>query len=278
MAPPAPPSVRKIARELGIDLTRVQGSEAGGRIRMADVRAYIQQLQELAFQAARAIRAKALRQRRPAASGDYRFLQVGSRSTREIVTAAANRQPPDGGVLDDHSENQSIRRRRYHRTPFASRETYRGLREKWCPPDLDFIHPVGSGASLEKISQANASLDETSRRIIYKDYCHIGIAVDTEGGLIVPVAARCGQKKPVAAFRELQDLTEKTRAAKNCARRTARRHLYDFQSREYRRQPLHADYLRAPGGDPGRRPGTEQAGRRRRKDRRAHHAAAVPGL
>ncbi|HKX51685.1 MAG TPA: biotin/lipoyl-containing protein, partial [Candidatus Binatia bacterium] len=47
MAPPAPPSVRRIAHELGIDLTRVRGSEAGGRIRMADVRAYIQQLQEL---------------------------------------------------------------------------------------------------------------------------------------------------------------------------------------------------------------------------------------
>src|SRR5205814_1686059 len=45
VAPAAAPSVRKIARELGIDLSRVRGSERGGRIVMADVRAYIQRLQ-----------------------------------------------------------------------------------------------------------------------------------------------------------------------------------------------------------------------------------------
>ena len=47
--PPAPPAMRKIARELGIDLTRVKGSEAGGRINLGDVRDYIQRLQQIAF-------------------------------------------------------------------------------------------------------------------------------------------------------------------------------------------------------------------------------------
>src|SRR4029434_10587087 len=45
-APPASPSIRKIAGDLGIDLTRVKGSEAGGRIVLSDVRAYIQRLQQ----------------------------------------------------------------------------------------------------------------------------------------------------------------------------------------------------------------------------------------
>src|SRR5262245_6252997 len=48
--PPAAPSIRKLARDLDIDLTRVRGSEAGGRIVLADLRAYIQKLQELASQ------------------------------------------------------------------------------------------------------------------------------------------------------------------------------------------------------------------------------------
>ena len=48
--PPASPSIRKLARDLGIDLTRVQGSEPGGRITLADVRAYIQRLQQIAFE------------------------------------------------------------------------------------------------------------------------------------------------------------------------------------------------------------------------------------
>ncbi len=50
MAPPASPAIRKIARELDLDLTRVRGSEAGGRINMADLRAYVRKLQDLAFQ------------------------------------------------------------------------------------------------------------------------------------------------------------------------------------------------------------------------------------
>src|SRR4029434_2031868 len=52
--PPAPPTIRKIARELGIDLTRVRGSEAGGRITMSDLRASLQRLQQTAFQSAAA--------------------------------------------------------------------------------------------------------------------------------------------------------------------------------------------------------------------------------
>ncbi|HEX6768128.1 MAG TPA: biotin/lipoyl-containing protein, partial [Candidatus Binatia bacterium] len=47
MAPPASPAIRKIARELDIDLTRVRGSEAGGRINLADLRSYVQKLQQM---------------------------------------------------------------------------------------------------------------------------------------------------------------------------------------------------------------------------------------
>ena len=65
--PPAAPAIRKIARELGIDLTRVKGSEAGGRIVLEDLRAYIDRLQRLAFEAkAAATEAPADRGPRPA--------------------------------------------------------------------------------------------------------------------------------------------------------------------------------------------------------------------
>jgi pyruvate dehydrogenase E2 component (dihydrolipoamide acetyltransferase) len=50
--PPAPPSVRKIARDLGIDLTKIKGSEAGGRINLGDLRDYVQRLQQIAFHSA----------------------------------------------------------------------------------------------------------------------------------------------------------------------------------------------------------------------------------
>ena len=51
--PAASPSIRRLARELGLDLRRIQGSENGGRIVMEDVRAYIQRLHRLAAQARR---------------------------------------------------------------------------------------------------------------------------------------------------------------------------------------------------------------------------------
>ncbi|HEX6801659.1 MAG TPA: biotin/lipoyl-containing protein, partial [Candidatus Binatia bacterium] len=50
MPPPAAPSIRKLARELDIDLTRIRGSEAGGRTVLADLRDYIKKLQQRAFQ------------------------------------------------------------------------------------------------------------------------------------------------------------------------------------------------------------------------------------
>ncbi|MGH7817032.1 MAG: biotin/lipoyl-containing protein, partial [Candidatus Binatia bacterium] len=74
MAPPAAPSIRKIARELDIDLNRVKGSEAGGRISLADLRAYIQRLQQLAFQgtaAAQAPTAPAVASATPAEAIDF---------------------------------------------------------------------------------------------------------------------------------------------------------------------------------------------------------------
>ena len=57
------------------------------------------------------------------------------------------------------------------------------------------------GRALKNHPRANASIDETSLEIVYKDYCHIGVAVDTEGGLIVPVLRDVDKKDLVAAFR-----------------------------------------------------------------------------
>ena len=108
-APPASPSIRKIAGDLGIDLTRVKGSEAGGRIVLSDVRAYIQRLQQRPLEEAK----DAPRHRFTTGSGSaakraHRFRQMGSHSTGTDVASEANRQPPDGRVLDNHSQNQPI--------------------------------------------------------------------------------------------------------------------------------------------------------------------------
>ena len=208
MAPPAPPSVRKIAQELGIDLTRVRGSEAGGRIRMADVRAYIQQLQEL---------------QQPQGSG-----QSAPAPPREVI---------------DFSKWGPVRREKL--SPLR-RTVSRRMLESWTTipkinqfdeADITAILSLRekhnsayeeSGArltltsfillvlarALKKHPMANASLDETTGELILKDYCHIGIAVDTDAGLIVPVLRDVDKKNLLQLSRELQNLTQKTRERK----------------------------------------------------------------
>jgi pyruvate dehydrogenase E2 component (dihydrolipoamide acetyltransferase) len=70
------------------------------------------------------------------------------------------------------------------------------------------------GNALRKHPRVNASMDETTNEIIFKDYCHIGVAVDTEAGLIVPVIRDVDKKTLLDLARELSELTEKTRQRK----------------------------------------------------------------
>lgn len=70
------------------------------------------------------------------------------------------------------------------------------------------------GRALRKHPRANASMDEQSLEIVYKDYCHIGVAVDTEAGLIVPVLRDVDKKNLLQLSSDLNALTEKTRQRK----------------------------------------------------------------
>ena len=215
MPPAAPPSIRKIARDLGIDLTRVKGSEAGGRINLTDLRAYVQRLQEIASQ------------RAPASAGG------------QPATAAA--AAPSEAV--DFSKWGPVRREKM--SPLR-RTVSRRMVESWTTipkinqfADADITSLLALrkkqsgnfakkgahltvtsflllvlGRVLKRHPRANSSLDESSLEIVYKDYCHIGVAVDTEGGLIVPVLRDVDQKNLLQLSRELHSLTEKTRQRK----------------------------------------------------------------
>jgi len=70
------------------------------------------------------------------------------------------------------------------------------------------------GSTLQKYPRVNASIDESTNELIYKDYFHVGVAVDTEGGLIVPVIRDVNKKTLFDLAKELQELTEKTRQRK----------------------------------------------------------------
>ncbi len=208
MAPPAPPSVRKIAQELGIDLTRVRGTEAGGRIRMADVRTYIQQLQELR-------QPDLSGQGAPAAPSEIIDFSKWGPVRREKLSPL--RRTVSRRMLDSWTTIPKI-----NQFDEADITAVLSLREKHISAYessgarltlTSFILLVLARA-LKKHPMANASLDETGGELIFKDYCHIGIAVDTDAGLIVPILRDVDKKNLLQLSREIQDLTQKTRARK----------------------------------------------------------------
>ena len=213
--PPAPPSVRKIAAELGIDLTRVKGSEAGGRIVLADMRAYIQRLQQLAFEGPTERRTTPSQISPAAGQGEpIDFSKWGAirRERLSPLRRTVSRRMveswttiPKINQFADADITELLAVRKKHIAAYEKKGSHLTL--------TGFLLKAIVGA-LRKHPRANASVDESTNEIIYKDYFHIGVAVDTEGGLIVPVLRDVDKKSLLALSRELHELTEKTRQRK----------------------------------------------------------------
>ncbi len=208
LAPSASPTIRKLARELGVDLRRVRGSERGGRIVMADLRAYIQRLQKLA---ARPKPAKA-----PPAPAPERidFAKWGPIRKQPMSPL---RQTISQRMLESWTTVPRV-------TQFdeADITALNDLRKKFAPAyehqgarlTLTSFAVKAVAAVLKKHPLFNASLAEAGHTIVFKDYCHIGLAVDTEQGLIVPVIRDADRKDLLALSKDIGDLAEKARARK----------------------------------------------------------------
>ncbi len=207
--PAAAPSVRKVARELGIDLARVRGSERGGRVILADLRSHVQRLEMLASAA-------------PAVSG------VRVKSAPEAVDFArwglVTRTPmsPRRKVISQRmTENWSTIP---HVTQFdeADITALIELRKKFSPAyEASGAHLTLTVFVLKVLTAAlkghpvfNASLDEVTSEIVLKQYYHLGIAVDTDAGLLVPVIRDVDKKSCLQLSKELSELAVKARARK----------------------------------------------------------------
>jgi len=214
MPPPASPAIRKIARDLDLDLTRVRGSESGGRINMADLRAYVRKLQDLAVQnpapaASVAVPSSASRPTEPidfAKWGPIRREKMSPlRRTVSRRMVESWTTIPKINQFADADITALLALRKKHSPVYEKRDTHLTLTSF-----LLFI----LGRALKKHPRANASLDEASLEIVYKDYCHIGVAVDSEGGLIVPVLRDADKKNLFELAVDLLALTEKSRQRK----------------------------------------------------------------
>ena len=207
----AAPSIRKLARELGIDLTRVRGSERGGRIGMADLRAWIQRLQKLASQP-KAAAASAKTKASPTESIDFSKWGAISRKPLPQLRKVIGRRMSESWInvprvtqFDEADITALMELRKKHQAAYEAK----GARLTLTPLVLK-----AAVATLKKHPVFNSSLDEAAGEIVLKEYYHIGVAVDTDAGLLVPVIRDVDRKSVFDLAKEVEELAAKARERK----------------------------------------------------------------
>lgn len=214
--PPASPAVRKIAADLGIDLRRVRGSQPGGRVIMDDLRAYVQGLIAAAAAPRAAVAAPAAIAAAPAAPPAERidFSQWGpvtKKPLSQLRRVIARRMSESHHAVPrvTQFDEADITALMELRKKYADAYKARGVNLTVTCFALKAVV-----AALKKHPIFNASLDEAAQEIVFKDYYHIGMAVDTEAGLIVPVLRDVDKKSLCDLAKELATLAERTRDRK----------------------------------------------------------------
>ena len=208
-APVTSPSIRRLARELGIDLSKVRGSEAGGRIVTGDIRAYIARLQK----ATEKPKVAATSPAKPAAeSVDFsKWGPVTKKPLTQLRQVIARRMWENWNAIPHVTQfdDADFTRLNELRKKFAPAYEKMGAKLTLTPLVLKAL--VGT---LKKHPIFNSSLDEAAQAVVFKEYFHIGIAVDTEQGLIVPVIRDADKKSVLELAKELEQLAQKARDRK----------------------------------------------------------------
>jgi pyruvate dehydrogenase E2 component (dihydrolipoamide acetyltransferase) len=211
VAPAASPAIRKLARDLGIDLARVRGTARGGRITQADVRAYIQQLQRTAAKS-KAGPAAAAAAKPAAESVDFsRWGAITKKPVSSLRQVIARRLTESWNAVPrvTQFDEADLTKLLALRKKFLAAYEKKGARLTVTSFVLKAV-----ADTLKRHPIFNTSLDEATQEIVFKEYIHLGVAVDTEAGLIVPVIRDVDKKDLVQLSKDLEALATKARERK----------------------------------------------------------------
>jgi pyruvate dehydrogenase E2 component (dihydrolipoamide acetyltransferase) len=203
--PPAPaaPSVRRMARELGVEIDQVTGSGAGGRISVEDVKEHAKRLVTGAARGGGST---------PSPLPDFsrwgpverQPMRAVRRKTAEHLSAAWATIPHvTQHDLADVTALEEMRKRFAKQTEAAGGAL-----------TVTAIAVKVVAAALKVFPQFNASIDMGADEVILKGYVNIGVAVDTDRGLLVPVIRNADTKNILQLSVELAQLAEKARSRK----------------------------------------------------------------
>lgn len=199
----ASPSVRRFARELGVDLTKIQGSGPKGRILKEDVQGYVKR-----------VLAQPAGGLGVAPMPEIDFSQFGEIETRPLtkINKLTGQNLHRNWVTIPHVTQ-------FDEADITELDSFRRqLAEEYKPKGVKItflaflIKAVVS--ALKEYPRFNASLDATGENLILKKYYHIGVAVDTPEGLVVPVIRDADRKSLVEIAKELTEVSERARNKK----------------------------------------------------------------
>ena len=207
---PAAPHTRRLAREVGVDIYEVKGSGPGGRISEDDVKAHAKaRLASLATAAQAPPRAgHSIAPKLPDFAKWGKIERVSMRGVRrktaEHLAESWNTIPHV--TQHDRADITELEQLRARFAPKAEQAggkmTVTAIALKVC------------AAALKVFPQFNATIDMEKEEIIYKQYIHIGVAADTDRGLLVPVIRDVDKKNIVELAVELSQLSQKARDKK----------------------------------------------------------------
>jgi len=205
---PAAPHVRRLAREIGVDIHSVQGSGPGGRISEDDVKLHAKNAIAAATLAAQSPRASFVEPELPDFSKWGKTERVSMRGVRR-KTAEHLRQAWNTIPHVTQQDRADITELEQLRARFAPRAEEAGGKMTVTAIALKVC-----ASALKVFPQFNASIDMGKEEIIYKQYINIGVAVDTDRGLLVPVIRDVDKKNIVELAAELTQMSKKAKDRK----------------------------------------------------------------
>ncbi|MFT5239749.1 MAG: pyruvate dehydrogenase E2 component (dihydrolipoamide acetyltransferase) [Candidatus Promineifilaceae bacterium] len=209
---PAAPSVRKFAREIGIDLSQVPGTGPMGRISANDVKTYSKQLN--LNRSAPAVASGSVPMGMPSLPELPDFAKFGTvkRDKMSVIRRKTAEQMTMSWLMVPHVtifEKADITELDALRKRYGDRAEDAGGKLTVASMIIKIV-----AQALKIFPNFNASVDMVNREIIYKTYCNIGVAVDTERGLLVPVIKDVDRKSMIEIATELTEIAERTRTGK----------------------------------------------------------------
>jgi pyruvate dehydrogenase E2 component (dihydrolipoamide acetyltransferase) len=207
--PYASPAVRAFARELGVDVARVHGSARGGRITKEDVQAFVKSALAGGAPIAQATTGGGLNLL-PWPQVDFsKFGEIEEKPLSRIKKLSGANLARNWAMIPHVTQHESA--------DVTDMEAFRkqlGAENKdvKITPLVFLIKAVV--AALKQYPQFNASLDASGEKLVLKKYFHVGIAVDTPDGLVVPVIRNCDRKGLLELAMELGEISKKARDKK----------------------------------------------------------------